>query len=171
MKEPPNDERLVCEWIIGELEELPSGENAGETAGLLLARLPEAARAHMAKCAECENTLRDFVDTRLALAEMKESLPEAGPWFTTRVMKAIAGQEEEIEERQNGFWTGVRRLAPRIVAFATLLLMLGGTWAFQERRAARANGPELRRPAEGIFETAPTAPVNDDIIASTTEEN
>ena len=87
--------------------------------------------------------------------EMKESLPEAGPWFTTRVMQAIAAQEEEIEERQNGFWTSVRRLAPRLVAFATLLLMLGGTWAFQERRAARANGPQMG-PAEGIFEAVPS---------------
>ncbi|MGB2665161.1 MAG: hypothetical protein WAK48_14230 [Candidatus Acidiferrum sp.] len=169
MKEFPQDERLVCEWMIDELEELPSGEDAGETAEVLLARLPEAAREHAAKCAECENAVRDFVDTRLALAEMKERLPGAGPWFTTRVMQAITAQEEEIEERQNGFWTSVRRLAPRIVAFATLLLMVGGTWAFQERRAARANGPQMG-PAEGIFEAAPTAPVNDDIIASATEE-
>ena len=142
MKELPKDEQLICEWMTGELEGLPSGEGDGETAEELLVRLPEAAREHAAKCAECENAVRDFVDTRLALAEMKESLPEAGPWFTRRVMQGIAAREEEIEERQNGFWTGVRRLAPRIVAFATLLLMLGGTWAFQERRAARANGPQ-----------------------------
>jgi hypothetical protein len=169
MKELPKDDQLVCEWMIGELEGLPSGDGAGETVEVLLARLPEAAREHAAKCAECESAVRDFVDTRLALAQMKEGLPEAGPWFTTRVMQAIAAQEEAIEERQNGFWTGVRRLAPRIVAFATLLLMLGGTWAFQERRAARANGPELR-PAEGIFEAVPAIPANDDIIASATEE-
>jgi hypothetical protein len=169
MKELPKDDQLVCEWMTGELEGLPSGDGAGQTVEVLLARLPEAAREHAANCAECESAVRDFVDTRLALAQMKESLPEAGPWFTTRVMQAIAAQEEAIEERQNGFWTGVRRLAPRIVAFATLLLMLGGTWAFQERRAARANGPELR-PAEGIFEAVPATPANDDIIASATEE-
>jgi hypothetical protein len=169
MKELPKDDQLVCEWMIGELEGLPSGDGAGETVEVLLARLPGAAREHAAKCTECESAVRDFVDTRLALAHMKESLPEAGPWFTTRVVQAIAAQEEAIEERQNGFWTGVRRLAPRIVAFATLLLMLGGTWAFQERRAARANGPELR-PAEGIFEAGPATPANDDIIASASEE-
>jgi hypothetical protein len=169
MKELPKEKQLVCEWMIGELEGLPGDEGAGESVEVLLARLPEAARQHAAKCAQCESAVQDFVDTRLALAEMKESLPEAGPWFTTRVMQAITAQEEEIEERQNGFWTSVRRLAPRMVAFATLLLMLGGTWAFQERRAARANGPELR-PTEGIFEATPPTPVNDDIIASAVEE-
>ena len=81
--------------MIGELEELPGGE--GESAEVLLARLPEAAREHAAKRAACENAVRDFVDTRLALVEMKESLPEAEPWFTTRVMQAIAAQEEAIE--------------------------------------------------------------------------
>jgi hypothetical protein len=165
----PKDEQLVCEWMISELEALPGGVNASETAEVLLARLPEAAREHAAKCAECESAVQDFVDTRLALAEMQESLAQAGPWFTTRVMQAIAAREEEMEERLNGFWTGVRRLAPRMVAFAMLLLMLGGTWAFQERRAAQAQGPQMR-PAEGIFEAAPATPGYDDIIASTTEE-
>jgi hypothetical protein len=167
MKELPRDQS-VCEWMIGELEGMPGGDGAGETPEGSLARLPEAAREHVAKCAACENAVRTFVDTRLALADMKETLPVAGPWFTKRVMQAIAAQEVETEERLNGFWSGVRRLAPRIVAFAMLMLMLGGTWAFQERRAARASGPELR-PAEGMFEAPPPAPVNDDIIASATE--
>jgi hypothetical protein len=79
-------------------------------------------------------------------------------------MNSIAAQEHEAEERQEGFWIGVRRLAPRFVALATLLLMLGGTWAFQERRAANSRALEMGS-GEGIFETAPSAPANDDIIA------
>lgn len=86
-------------------------------------------------------------------------------------MNSIAAQEYETEERQEGFWIGVRRLAPRFVALATLLFMLGGTWAFQERRAANSRALEMG-PVEGIFESAPSAPANDDIIAiaSTSQE-
>lgn len=125
MKELPKDEQLVCEWMIGELEGLPSGDSADETVEVLLARLPEAAREHAAKCAQCESAVRDFVDTRLALAEMKESLPEAGPWFTTRVMQVIGAQEEEIEERQNGFWTGVRRFGATHCGFCDVATDVG----------------------------------------------
>ena len=75
-----------------------------------------------------------------------------------------------MEERQNGFWNGVRRLAPRLVAFATLLLMLGGTWAFQVQRASQARGAVLK-PAEGIFESQPSTPANDDVVAIVQEES
>jgi hypothetical protein len=153
---------MNCELFLSELEGLPSG--AAESA--MLAQLPLSAREHAAVCASCEAAVRDFVETRRALGGMQESLPEAGPWFTRRVMREIAAQEQALEETQDGFWASVRRLAPRMVAFASLLLMLGGTWAFEERRAAQAHGPEVR-PVEGIFETTPSVPANDDVIEST----
>lgn len=168
MRELPLDEKINCEWLQNELEGLPPG-NVGAASGLL-AQLTEETRAHVALCAACQDTLQDFADTRQVLAAMGENLPQAGPWFTTRVMGAIAAQEKEAEERQNGFWYNVRRLAPRMVAFATLLLMLGGTWAFQERRAAsRVQGAQMG-PAESIFEAVPTTPPNDDIIATIHED-
>jgi hypothetical protein len=169
MKELPKDVAVNCEWFLNELEGLPSNGPKGATAEVLLSRLPAEAREHALRCRECEGVVQDFVETRRALESMVAGLPKAGPWFTQRVMRSIAAQEEEIEETVNGFWTNVRRLAPRLVAFATLLLMLGGTWAFQERRASRMRGPEMR-PAEGIFETAPAPVVNDDVIASVHEE-
>jgi hypothetical protein len=154
---------MNCELFLSELEELP----AGAAESMIIAQLPLPAREHAAVCASCEAAVRDFVETRRALGGMQESLPEAGPWFTQRVMRAIAAQEQAMEETQDGFWSSVRRLAPRMVAFASLLLMLGGTWAFEERRAAQARGPEMR-PVEGIFETTPSVPVNDDVIAHAT---
>jgi hypothetical protein len=99
------------------------------------------------------------------LRRMQSTLDKPGPWFTRRVMNAIAAQEAELEETQNGFWTSIRRLAPRIVAFATLLLMLGGTWMFTQRRTAQTHGEELL-PAEGLFELTPVPPANDDVIAT-----
>jgi hypothetical protein len=168
MKEVPKVANVNCEWFLNELEAVPSGEVGGATPGRLFLRLPPEARAHAGACAACRTAMHNFTETRLALVNMEATLPEPGPWFTRQVMNAIAVQEEEMEERQNGLWIGVRRLAPRLVALAMLILMLGGTWAFQERRATRQHGPELR-PAEGIFETPPTTPVNDDVIASAHE--
>jgi hypothetical protein len=168
MRELPMGEKINCEWLHNELEGVSPGDVC--TASALFAQLPEEARAHTAVCAECQAAVQDFVDTRQALAAMAENLPQAGPWFTARVMRAVAAQEKEIEERQNGFWVYVRRLAPRMVAFATLLLMLGGTWAFQERRAAtRVQGAQMGS-VESIFERTPTTPPNDDIIATAHED-
>jgi hypothetical protein len=169
MSDRPKDTKENCEWFLNELEELPAEGPKWTTPQELLTRMPEAAREHAARCANCEAALQDFVDTRRALEEMRAGLPEAGPWFTGRVMAAIVAQEEEIEEKKNGVWISVRRLAPRLVAFAAVLLVLGGTWALELRRADQARGPEVR-PAESLFETAPSTPVNDDLIASRYEE-
>ncbi len=169
MRELPKGARMNCELFLNELEELPMEGLRGATAAVLLRELPGEAQEHAARCKECEAALDDFVETRRALEGMPESLPTAGPWFTQRVMHAIVAREVEMEERQNGFWNGVRRLAPRLVAFATLLLMLGGTWAFQVQRASKARGVALK-PAEGIFESLPSTPANDDVVAVVQEE-
>jgi hypothetical protein len=100
---------------------------------------------------------------------MKARLPEARPWFVVRVMAAIRSKEEAIEEQRNGVWISVRRLAPRLVAFAALLLVLGGSWALEVRRTERLR-QTVMRPAEGIFETAPVTPVDEELVASVSEE-
>ena len=165
----PREEKVNCEWFRDELEAMPANGPGGASAEELLRRLPEPARRHAAECAECKMALEDFAETRLALEGMQGTLPEPAPWFTRHVMQAVAAQEAELEEKQNGFWTGVRRLAPRLVAFAMLLLMLGGTWAFQVRRTTQAKGQQLV-PAEGIFEAMPSTPANDDVVIASTHE-
>jgi hypothetical protein len=165
MNELPKSGNVNCQWLLNELDALPADEPRGATPEEWLSALPQEVRTHVARCTECEAALQDFAVTRRALERMQETLPEPGPWFAGRVMRAIDAHEAELEETQNGFWTSVRRLAPRIVAFATLLLMLGGTWMFTERRAAHSRGQEVL-PVEGIFETLPSTPVNDDVIAT-----
>ena len=157
---------MNCELFLGELEALETNEPKGATAEGLLLRLTDAAREHAMGCGECQAAVVDFAETRSALARMQESLPEPGPWFSRRIMNAIAAQEAELEEKLNGFWTGVRRLAPRLVAFAGLLLVLGGTWAFQVQRST----PQHRtQGTDGIFESVPNTPANDDVIGSVNE--
>ncbi len=161
--------KMKCEWFLNELEMLPADGQRTTSADKLLEGMPVAAREHVLGCTSCELALRDFADTRKVLESMKEGLPEAGAWFTTRVMASIRGKEAEIEELRNGVWISVRRLAPRLVAFAALLLVLGGTWALQVRRTERLREPVVR-PAESMFETVPNAPVDDELVASLNEE-
>jgi hypothetical protein len=170
MRELPMSGKVNCEQFLNEMEALPADAARGATAEQWLSALPEAVSQHAAHCAECQAAVQDFATTRRALERMHESLAEAGPWFTKRVMNAIVAQETEMEEKETGFWTSVRRLAPRMVAFATLVLMLGGTWAFEQHRAARAPGPQVITP-EGIFETVPSTPANDDVVAINYEEH
>jgi hypothetical protein len=166
MSDTPKGATVNCEWFLNQLEDSPPDLISLQD---LLSAMTENVRAHATSCVECAQTLEDFAEIRMLLNPMEKTLPEPGPWFTRRVMNAIGAQEAELEDRVNAFWIGVRRLAPRLVAFATLLLMIGGTWAFQEQRAHRQNGQSPT--IEGIFESVPSAPANDDIIASVNEVN
>lgn len=159
-----------CERFLEELEQLPAGLPGKATAGDWREMLPEEAREHATACAKCKAALEDFAETRQALAGMAESLPEPGQWFASRVMAKIRAQEQEMEEQANGVWISVRRLAPRLAAFAAVLLVLGGTWALELRRAEHAREQQRRPAVEGLFEATPSTPLNDDIIASTHEE-
>jgi hypothetical protein len=169
MNDSPRDTKVSCERFLNELEELEVGGPGAATAKELLTRMPGAVREHAAQCTSCEEALQDFAVTRRELIAMREGLPEGGPWFAARVMAAIRTKEAEIEEKREGVWVNVRRLAPRLVAFAAVLLVLGGTWAFEVHRAEPSRGPEIG-PVESLFEAAPSAPLNDDIVASTYPE-
>jgi hypothetical protein len=169
MNNVPKGTNVNCEWFLNELEMLPADGRNGAAPEKFLTGLPEAAREHASQCAPCESALQDFAETRNALEGMKAGPPEAGPWFVVRVMAAIRSKEEAIEEQRNGVWISVRRLAPRLVAFAALLLILGGSWAVEVRRTERLR-QTVMRPAEGIFDTAPVAPVDEELVASVSEE-
>jgi hypothetical protein len=169
MNSVPKGTNVNCERFLHELEMLPAGGRNGPAPEEFLKGLPEAAREHASQCARCESALLDFSEARNALEGMKAGLPEAGPWFVVRVMSAIRSKEEAIEEQRNGVWISVRRLAPRLVAFAALLLVLGGSWALEVRRTERLR-QTVMRPAEGIFDTAPVAPVDEELVASVSEE-
>ena len=158
--------RPECDELLDELEGL-RGEAAQQEE--VLAELTAATSRHVATCEDCRRAIEDFVATRAAVEPMKAPLAVAGPWFVTRVMAAIRNAEKEMEERKEGVWVSVRRLAPRLAAFAVLLLVLGGTWAMELRR--REASTAQSRQAEGLFETGTGAPMNDDIVATATEGN
>jgi hypothetical protein len=151
-----------CRGFREELEGLAAGNAEEATAPSVLARLSSAARSHSEACAECRQAVGDLAETREALLPLRASVAEPGPWFTARVMAAIRARENELEERSNGVWLGVRRLAPRLVALCALVLLVGTTWAYQVRREDLARRAWLGS-ADSVFESVP-APLDDDVL-------
>lgn len=163
-------ERLRCEQFLEALETTWTERGEETTPGVLLGSLNERARAHAVGCESCQTAVKELVLTRNELGRLWEGPPEPGSWFTARVMGAIQAKENEIEEKRNGVWNSVMRLAPRLVAFCTLLLVLGGTWALELRRAEQARQAQMR-PAEGLFESTPSTPLNDDVMYGAHQES
>lgn len=135
-----------CRRFLEEMETKPAGDVSG----------------HAEVCADCRAALDDLLATRKALEPMRVPVAEAGPWFATRVMAAIRSRENEQEERRNGVWIGIRRLAPRLVALCALVLVVGTTWAYQVRQGELARRVQLSS-GESVFESVP-APLNDDVM-------
>jgi hypothetical protein len=146
-----------CQRFLDALESVALNE---ATSGEILAVISEVDRVHVKVCADCNQALNELISTREELQPLIKKRIEAGPWFTTRVMAAIAAKENEIEE-SNGVWINVRRLAPKLVAFCALLLVVGSTWALQLRKAEEARRVDTQQ-AEGLFDTGSNVPINDD---------
>lgn len=159
-----NRDEENCRRFLNALEELPPSGNMRKSAEEWRAELPDAEDEHAGRCEACRTALEEFAETRNALAGI--TVQEAGPWFTARVMAAIASRERE-EEARDGVWIGVRRLAPRLVALSALLLVLGGSWALELRKTDGTNAE--RRGGDMVFDS-PVAPTwYDDGLGTTSE--
>src|ERR1700739_3352597 len=146
------------------LEELPLSGNTRMSAEQWRAEMPEAEEEHAGSCEACRTALEEFAETRNALSGI--ALLEAGPWFTARVMAAIAAREKE-EEAQDGVWISVRKLAPRLVALGALLLLLGGSWALELRKTEGINTE--RRSGDMVFDSSIAPTWYDDGLGLTSE--
>ena len=156
----PENKNAGCARFLDELESVPV--EVREEAQVF-ARLSEPGKEHAQACVDCEQALAQFVTTRRALAPLKaEARVNAGPWFATRVMAAIAARERELEE--DGVWINMRRMAPRLVALSALFLVVGSTWALQLRRADEARRAKAAQ-AEGLIESGSSAPEYDDALS------
>lgn len=163
MSNLPENLRVECRQFLDEMEKLPVKSAAEDAASGLLARMSAGARDHARACKNCEEALENLTAIRSVLEPMAAAMPEAGPWFTTRVMAAIRAKERELEERREGVWGSVRRKAPRLAAFCGLLLVLGWAWAMHVRSVELARGPEMA-PVEAVFGTTQNSPFNDDVL-------
>ncbi len=151
-----------CGRFLEELEGVAASDAKEVNAQTVVTQMSSQARGHAEVCAECRGAVEDLAETRRALLPMGTPVAEAGPWFAARVMAAIRAKENELDERSNGVWLGVRRLAPRLVALCTVVLLVGTTWAYQMRQQDLARQLQLQS-GESVFESVP-APLNDDVL-------
>ena len=159
-----NRDEQNCRRFLDALEELPLSGGIRKSAEEWRAELPEAEEEHASGCEACRTALEEFAETRNALAGV--AVQEPGPWFATKVMAAIKAREKEVEAR-DGVWISVRRLAPRLVALSALLLVLGGSWAFELRKTEGLNAE--RRSGDMVFDSTVTPTWYDDGLGMTTE--
>jgi type VI protein secretion system component VasK len=153
----PEDKNAGCQRLLEALESVPTNKVTSEEVMLAVSA---ADQEHVRSCDDCNNALSELVMARLALLPLRANATDDRPWFTKRVMAAIAAKEREIEE-SNRVWVNVRRFAPRLVAFCALLLVVGSTWALQLRKAEEARRASVQQ-AEGLFDPGSSAPVSDD---------
>ena len=75
------------------------GWAAGRDRGGMAGALPEEAQEHARAMRRVRSRAAGFCgDAAGAGARCRRRLPEAGPWFTRRVMHAIDAQEDAMEE-------------------------------------------------------------------------
>ena len=160
-----NRESGNCRRLLEALDALATDRNIRLSAEQWRAELPPDDAEHAVVCDACRVALEEFAETRNALAGMK--IEQAGPWFTARVMAAIAAKERE-DEAQDGVWINVRRLAPRLVAFSALLLALGGGWALQQRSTDLAS-TDRRGTGDIVFDSSAGTPSYDDGLGAVSE--
>ena len=163
----PSQESSGCQEFREELEVLPLKVNMGSELRMLLEEMSPGSRKHASKCADCREAADDVALTRSALRPLGEVSAEPGPWFATRVMTAIAGRESEMDLR-DAVWVSIRRLAPRLVAVCALLLLLASTWTYRLRQMEIV-GRTQTGSADTVLEPGQPAPLNDDVLLSTTE--
>jgi hypothetical protein len=162
-------EEAMCAAFLEELEEVPGVGTRGVASEEWVGEVSASGMEHARGCAGCGEALRDFAETRGVLVRgMSAVAAEPGPWFSTRVMAAIAAKENELQESAEGFWINVRRMAPRVVAASMLLAALGGTWAIEMRHSGSAKQAGVRS-TDSIFEPVQSTPLNDDILVGASE--
>ena len=155
------------EEATGRLSEAPAAEE-------LLASLEPSQRDHVRECGECQNALKDLLESRVLLAALKEPETENRPFFSRRVMAAIAAREMELE-RATRAWAVVPRLASRFAGIATVLLLIGGALVYEGPLHKQANQTtQTAQPAAEsgtqLFEDNAAVPANrDDVLVSLLE--
>ena len=149
-----------CQKTLDELERVRIEDDGVVSGENVLEELSADSRAHAVRCLDCRAAVEQFAEARNLLQPLTQMQAEPGPWFVPRVMAAIEARERE--EERDGVWANVRRLAPRLVALCTLLLVLGSTWAMRVRQTEKQQ--TVMAPYEALFEPGPGAPLNDDVM-------
>jgi hypothetical protein len=86
-----------------------------------------------------------------------------GPWFTARVMAAIAARESNLQRTLEA-WTVVPQFAARLTWISALALLLAGTWFYESPKPAAKLGNEST--IESLFDMTPNSAAQDDVLVN-----
>jgi hypothetical protein len=131
-----------------------------------LAQTTPAQRAHAAQCDDCHRRLEELATARDLLAPLQSQSGISRPWFSSRVMSAIAARETELSRAVNP-WTLIPKLASR-VAWADGFAILVAVSLLYQKPATSQLGTEPS--SESLFDNAPSPANHDDVLVSMVEQ-
>ena len=91
------------------------------------------------------------------------------PWFSTRVVAAIAARERELTEAAST-WLAVPKFASRLALASAALLLLTSTWLYEKPLPAPNQQAVSLAAQESLFESSPPANL-DDVLVPVQENN
>jgi len=130
---------------------------------------PVAQRNHLAACGRCQEAAQDLFATREIFKGVASYAGEARPWFSTRVMAAIAARERELTDAART-WLAVPKFASRLAVASVALLLLTSTWLYEKPLPAPNQQAASLAAQESLFEPSPPAS-QDDVLVPMQENN
>jgi hypothetical protein len=159
-----------CSRFRTVLEDSATAHPDARTVEELTADLPPATAAHFHACPDCEQAARELLAAREIVRQVSPPASESAPWFTERVLAAIAVREKELEEAA-GTWLVVPRFASRLALASAALLLIASTWLYERPSAEKMNPPAAVATPEYLFEAPPPSMNQDDVLISMAERN
>ena len=162
--------KVECNQMQDLLEAAAARHPLAASVEEFLEGLPQAQRRHFAECGSCREAVQDLFATRKLFEGIASHTEGAGPWFSRRVMAAIATRERELALRVSP-WTAVPRFASRLAWATAIVLLVGSTWLYERPAPVAKKQPAAVASPEYLFE-APVPPMNrDDVLISMAERN
>jgi hypothetical protein len=126
------------------------------------ALLPEQ-KQHLAGCVACQTVADDILATRTLLSGLAPSAMLPGPWFSPRVMAAIAARESDLR-RSLEAWAAVPQFAARLTWVSALALLLASTWLYATPKSTPPSSTQTT--VESLFDS-PHSQSADDVLPLT----
>ncbi len=157
----------------GKLRDLLEDSAAGLPAAARMEELseawPAAQRDHLLTCGRCQEAAQDLLATREIFKGVGSATGMVRPWFSTRVVAAIAARERELTEAAST-WLAVPKFASRLALASAALLLLTSTWLYEKPLPAPNQQAVSLAAQESLFESSPPANL-DDVLVQVQENN
>jgi hypothetical protein len=158
-----------CERLRDLLEDSAAGLPAATRMEELSEAWPAAQRNHLATCGRCQEAAQDLLATREIFKGVGSATGMVRPWFSTRVVAAIAARERELTEAAST-WLAVPKFASRLALASAALLLLTSTWLYEKPLPAPNQQAVSLAAQESLFESSPPANL-DDVLVPVQENN